>query len=111
MKRLLGQNLPAIVQEQTHSNAPADRDQMAVITQRRGGQDAVNRLLVRQTDTADLAFDDPMKVMHVQIFVAFTFGVPQDRNFDALKFFDRNTPDLPRRGQLTTGAVDTVFTA
>ncbi len=69
-----------------------------------------NAMLVRNSQAANLALTDSVKVMDMQVLIAFAFGVPHHGHFDRLNLVCGNSPNLPFGRQLAAGFVNTVFT-
>jgi hypothetical protein len=58
-----------------------------------------------------LMLGDSMKVMNMQVFIPFALGMPENRDFQALNLFDRNTSDSPTSRQRGSRLIDRLVTA
>ena len=77
-------DLPAVRQEQSHANAPANFEDLAVIRQRTGRQNGADALWLSEGLAGQRLFLSAFKKMHSDIRIAFAFGQPDHRRLDRL---------------------------
>jgi len=111
VERLFREDLAAVAHKQAHSHAPTHADQTALVTERGSGQAAPSRLFVGQTALPELLIGDPVKMVYMEVFIAFALSMPKHRSLQAFQFVERDAADSPAGGQLAAGCVDCFLVA
>jgi len=88
MKRLLGDDFFTVDHEKTNSQAPTNADEAAVVAERCRRKLAFQHLRLGRIDGEQVSSIDRLKELDLQIFVAFSVGVPKHGNFHAIEVID-----------------------
>jgi hypothetical protein len=94
----------ASAQESSQTHAPANREQLTLIRQRRIGEWCFERVQFAQI-SVDIRRDSPFKKVHSHIFVSLPFGEPQHRSFHRLDLTFLDSIDLVVAAQQIAAAV------
>lgn len=109
IERLLADDLTTAGKKQSQADAPANADQLALITERCRRESALSGAEFGHAFASDLSVTKAMEMMDMEILIPFSLGVPKHRQLQAGDFLNRHTADTPSRLERLARVVETVF--